>query len=225
VTTPLGPLEEWISQVQARLDQQAAAIDGLHGQISELRQQISDLDRRLTKIFTLLDDQVAGRQSEEGMLHHTYAREYVSLVEQQILALAVAVFRAFPDATPAEKANFVAFACSALFGAEEAAGSKFIDALSPGLPDGVFALARQICEQAHVLRSKVTRGRPQRWSFDFVPGAPLDPETQLPWAGSAEGGGVAFVVAPAYVVESGALLAKQRVFTVPGQDIQAVAGR
>ena len=215
MVTPLGPLEEWISQVQARLDEQAATIDGLGGQISELRQQASDLDRRLTKILALIDDQMGGGQSEEGMLHHTYAREYESLVEQQILALAVAVFRAFPDASPAERAEFVAFTCSALFGAQEVARSKFIDALSPELPEAVFVLARQICERARELRSKVAQGRPQRWSFDFIPGALLDSETQVPWAGSAEGGCVAFVVAPAYVVESGALLAKQRVFTIP----------
>lgn len=220
---PLDPLEDWISQAQAQLDQQAAAINDLGGQVSELRRQVGDLDQRLTKLLALLDDKLASGQSEEGMLHHTYAREYVSLVEQRVLALAVAVFRAFPEASPAEKAEFVAFTCSALFGAQEVAESKFIDALSPVLPEEVFRLAREICAQARELRAKVARGRQQRWSFDFIRGVPLDPETQLPWTGSAEDGGVAFVVAPAYMVETGTLLAKQWVFTVQRPDVQAAA--
>jgi hypothetical protein len=223
VVTPLDPLAGWISQAQAQLDAQAAAIDDLGGQVSELRRQMSELDRRLTKILALLDDKLGNGQSEEGMLHHTYAREFVSLVEQQVLALAVAVFRGFPDASPAEKAEFVAFTCTALFGAPEVAESSLIEALSPDLPEAVFRLARQICAQARDLRGRIARGRQQRWSFDFVPGAPLDPELQRPWAGSAEEGGVAFVVAPAYVVEAETLLAKQWVFTVPRRDIPAAA--
>lgn len=221
MVAPLGPLAGWISQAQAQLDAQAAAIDGLGGQVSELRRQVAELDRRLTKILALLDDKLGGGQSEEEMLHHAYAQEYVSLVEQQVLALAVAVFRAFPDASPAEKAEFVALTCTALFGAPEVAESNFIDELSPDLPEAVFQLARQICTQARDLRGKAGLSRQQRWSFDFVPGAPLDWESQLPWAGSAEDGRVAFVVAPAYVVEAGTLLARQWVFTMPQEDVSA----
>lgn len=222
MVAPLGPLASWISQAQAQLDAQAAAIDKIGGQVSGLRRQVAELDRRLTKILALLDDKLGGGQSEEAMLHHTYAQEFVSLVEQQVLALAVAVFRAFPDASPAEKAEFVALTCTALFGAPEVTESTFIDALSPDLPEEVFRLARQICAQARDLRDKAAGSRQQRWSFDFAPGAPLDPESQLPWAGSADDGSVAFVVAPAYVVEDGTLLAKQWVFTIPRRDASAV---
>jgi uncharacterized protein YicC (UPF0701 family) len=213
---PLGPLADWISRAQAQLDAQSTAIDDLRGQLSEARQEAADLDRRLTKILALLDDKLAGGQSEEGMQHHAYAQQYVSLVEQQILALAVAVFRAFPDAPPSEKAEFVAFTCKQLFGAAEVAESDFIDALLPDLPEEVFRLARQICVLARDLRGKAAQGRRQRWSFDFAPGAPINPGTQLPWPGSAPNGVVTFVVAPAYVVEAGTLLARQWVFTAPG---------
>lgn len=225
MVAPLDPLAAWLSEVQTRLDAHAATIDDLGGQVSNLRQQVAELDRRLTKILALLDDKLGGGQSEEGMLHHAYAQEYVSLVEQQVLALAVAVFRAFPGASPAEKAEFVALTCTALFGAREVAESSFIDDLSPDLPGEVFRLARQICGQARDLRDKAAQSRQQRWSFDFVPGAPLDPESQRPWAGSAEDGRVAFVVAPAYVVEAGTLLARQWVFTVPPEDVALASMR
>ena len=238
----LKPLEDWIAWVQARIQAQSEAIDLIGRQVAdavselaavksqlaetwaapapssgadELKRQMDDLDRRLNKILALLDTKMGGGQSEQGMAHHAYAGEYVTLVEQRVHALAVGVFRAFSGVTPQDKAQFVAYVCYALFATEEVREQELIELLPIEVPDSVIGQARDICAQARALRDKAAESRNQRWGFDFTPEAAIDDEWQRPWVGSVDDGVAAFVVAPAYLVDSDTLLAKQWVFTVP----------
>jgi hypothetical protein len=236
------PLEDWIAWVQAKIHSQAEAINLMGRQVAdarrelaataaqlaetrvtpqssgdpdELKHQMDNLDRRLNKILALLDTRLGGGQSEEGMAHHAYVEEYVTLVEQQVHALAVGIFRACSGVTPRDKAQFVAYVCDALFATAEVREQEFIEALPAELPDSVIRQARDTCAQARALRVKAAESRHQRWSFDFTPAAAIDDEWQQPWVGSVDDGIVAFVVAPAYLVDSDTLLSKQWVFTVP----------
>lgn len=232
-------LEEWMSWAEELITAQAAAIDELRRQSSEiyreltvvkselhetralaekpppgsddLQHRMNHLDQRLNKILALFDDKLGGGQSEQGMLHHSYVKEYVSLVEQQILSLTVGIFRSI---SPRDKARFVAFVCDALFGSSEVHEQELMDALPRGASRSAIQSAREICANARTLRDKVARGRPQRWDFDYTAQAEIDPDWQEPWAGSVDDGVVDFVVAPAYVVDSDTLLAKQWVFIV-----------
>jgi hypothetical protein len=179
------------------------------------------LDQRLNKVLALFDDKLGGGQTEEGMLHHSYAKEYLSLVEQQIGSLAVDVFSFFPGCSPRDKAWFISAVCRALFGSPEVRGQEVMAALPGAVPPSVAQHVGDICAEAQALREKVAQGRSQVWDFDHTPGGEVDPDRQTLWVGSVADGVVDFVVAPAYVVDSDKLLEKQRVFTVPRPDSAA----
>jgi hypothetical protein len=189
----------------------------------ELDQRMNELDGRLNKVLALVNDNLGGGQSEQDILHHTHASEYVSLVEQRVLSLMLDVFRD-SLATPQDKAKFVASACAALFGSREVREEDLISSMGPGLPAPAIERAREICAQVRALRTKIDDGRPQSWRFECTQGIGIDPDWQEPWAGSVADGVVDFVVAPAYVVDSDTLLAKQWVFTVPRADGSTKSG-
>jgi hypothetical protein len=229
-------LEEWIAWVSAQIGRLTAEVDRLTSQATEIHRELSgfvvdfrkvrnlpregadlrrcidELDQRLNNVLDLVEQQISGHgPTEQAMLHHDYAAEYLALVEQKILALALDVLDE-RIATPLEKAEFVAFMCLQLFGEPEVREDRMLGHLRPDRAGTLAGRIQDICAQARELREKAARGRPQRWDFTCVRGAPPDAERQEPWPGSAEEGVVDFVVAPAYVVDSDTLLKKQRVY-------------
>lgn len=239
-------LEAWILWAEEQITAQAVAIDELRRNSSEayrelaavkselsetraltqkplsgvddLQHRMDHLDQRLNKILALFDEKMGGGQTEEGMLHYSHAKEYLSLVEQQIGSLAVEIFYAFPRSSPRDKACFIASVCYALFGSAEVDEQEVMAVLPDAVSPAAAQRAREICAEAQALRDKVAQSRSQSWDFDYTPQSDIDPDRQVLWVGSVEDGAVDFVVAPAYVVDSGRLIEKQRVFTVPRDD-------
>jgi hypothetical protein len=221
------PIEESLAWLQEQVVSHAAIIEAMQAELGNLQalirepsrstadieHRMSELDHRLNKVLALFDSARGGGRSEQGMLHHSYVKEYDSLVEQQVLSLMRGVYQGTPGVTPRDKALFVAQICHALFGAPRVQEQEMIDAL----PEDAAEQARDICARARRLRDKAVQGRAQYWDWNFSPGSDIDPDVQEPWAGS-HGELVDFVVAPAYVVDSGTRLGKQRVFTVPRPD-------
>ena len=117
-------------------------------------------------------------------------------------------------ASPRDRAQFVAAVCRGLFGDAEIDERRLLRMLPEDASQDACLRMHGICEQARSLRAKVAHGRPQRWEFGDVPGAPVDAERQELWPGSDPGGVVEFVVVPAYMVDTDTLLRRQRVFTV-----------
>jgi hypothetical protein len=234
-------IEEWMSAVWAALAQQRSAVEQLarksqdtseelaalgssladgrrsaqafRDTAAELRQRMDDLDRRLNKILAIVEEKIGGGQTEQGMQHHDYVGEYVTLVEQKITGLALEVLPDGAGATPREKAVFVAKVCAALFQGPVILEQQLIDSLSPAVSEEAVQRVREICADAADLRTKVTRGRPQHWDFVCSPGVPVDAKRQEPWTGADREGLIEFVVAPAYRVDSDTMLCKQKVFT------------
>jgi len=234
------PIDNWLSWAEDQIARHSAEIDHLKRQSAEVNAQLAivrselqatvalakgpaetaelkhrmrELDQRLNKILALVNDRLGGGQNEQGMLHHSHAQEYVSLVEQHVMSLMRQVLQG-EDATPMEKAGFVALVCAALFDSPQVRQEDLIRNLGPNAPASTVDHARDICTRARALRGKVADGRRQRWRFDFTYGVGLDAAWQEPWAGSFPDGLVDFVVCPAYVVDSDTLLVKQRVFTI-----------
>lgn len=235
-------LEDWMSWVAAELGNQSTLIDQLRRQSAEisrelsalksefyeeqlsarslprdsadLRQRVDDLDRRLNDVLALFEKHFGGGQTEQGMLHHDYAAEYMELVEQRILALTLEILSDGPHASPRDKAEFVAAVCFDLFGTSEVREQHLLERLPERVSPSVIRRAQKICADARSLREKVADGRPQHWEFGYKAGVRIDEERQEPWPGSYDGGVVEFVVVPAYVVDSDTLLKKQRVFMI-----------
>jgi hypothetical protein len=238
---PGTSLEEWMSSVAAELTRQRTDIDQLGRQSAEIREEISalkssssesrlfakslrgdsadlkqrmdDLDRRLNKLLALFEKHFGGGQTEQGIQHHDYAAEYLALVEQKIVGLAHDVLRGGIQATPREKAEFVATVCAGLFGTPEVPEQRLIRLLPEAAPAQAIQRMGEICAEARGLRAKVANGRPQHWEFECEVGVPVREDWQEPWAGTTPGGMVEFVVVPAYFVDSSVLLQKQKVFT------------
>jgi hypothetical protein len=215
--TQLGRQSAEISQELSALNSSLAEsrlmAQGMRGDAADLRQRLDDLDRRLNNILALFETRLGGGQTEQGMQHHDYAQQYIALVEQKIMSLALDTVPGGAHATPREKAEFVALMCADLFGAAEIAEQQLIGRLPESAAASVLHRIRDICAEARTLRAKIAQGRPQRWEFNCELGVPVNAEWQEPWTGAAYDGMVEFVVAPAYVVDSGTLLMKQRVFT------------
>jgi hypothetical protein len=207
-----------LAAVRAGLNETQALIQKPLSSMDDIQRRMDYLDQRLNKILALFDDKLGGGQTEEGMLHHSHAKEYLSLVEQQIGSLAVDVFYFFPRSSPRDKAWFIASVCHALFGSPEVRGQEVMAALPGAVPSSVTRHVGDICAEAQALREKVALSRSQVWDFDHTPGSDVDPDRQTLWVGSVADGVVDFVVAPAYVVDSNKLLEKQWVFTVPRPD-------
>lgn len=237
----LVALEQWMSQVTAEFESLTAEVDQLRRKSSELdhhlsaltrafneerrwvrslpreaadfRQRVAELDERLNNVLAMFDTHVGGDgPGEQGMLHYDYSTEFMALVEQQILGLALDAL-ADRQAAPRDKAEFVAIVCSELFGHPDVEEQRLIERLKQDYPLLKARRAQDICAVARELREKAAKGRPQRWDFNYVRGAPIDQERQEMWPGSAAKGVVDFIVSPAYVVDSDTLLKKQRVFT------------
>jgi hypothetical protein len=185
---------------------------------ADLVGRIDDIDHRLNKVLALFTERLGGGQTEEGMLHHAHAGEFVSLIEQGILPLTRDYFQVVPGGSARGKAEFASYVCHALFAGPEVQEEQLVDGLTRDSAAAAASRARQLCADARTLRDKAATGRPQRWEFGCTEGAPLDPDWQLAWTGSDEDGVVAFVVAPAYVVDAETVLEKQRVFTVAAAD-------
>jgi len=234
-------LEEWMSRVATDFRGLAADVDELRRQSAEIRQELStiitafnderhwvrslpresadfrqrleELDQRLNNVLDLFEKHFGGSgQTEQAMLHHEYAAEYLALVEQKILALALDVLADGP-ALPRDKAALVAAVCLDLFGYPEIQEQRLMDRLQHNRSVNVTRRIEEICSDARLLRQKASLGRQQRWDFGYTRGLPVDEERQEMWPGSVDGGLVDFVVAPAYLVDSDTLLKKQRVFT------------
>lgn len=215
VSQEVSALRSELQQVRA---QAKASAEGPAG----LRDQMADIDRRLNKILALVNDKLGGGQTEEGMLHHTYAKEYVSFVEQKLGLLTAHFFRVFPG-SPQDKAQFVATLCEYLFAHPEVHEDELVDGLQgdvddPQVQQALIQQARDLCAQARALRGKAAVGRRQHWEFGCTPGNALNADWQEPWRGSDHEGVVAFVVAPAYIVDDRTPLTKQWVFVVGGQE-------
>ena len=244
------PLADWMSWVDAELRNQSTAIDRLRRQSAQtseelaalksafyeqlsansaqrdeadLRERMDNLDQRLNDILALFEKHFGGGQTEKGMLHHDYAAEYIALVEQRILALALEILPDSPHATPRDKAIFIAAVCFDLFGTPEVRERQLLDRLPKGISPAVIQRAQKVCADARLLREKAADGRPQCWEFGYTAGARIDDDRQEPWPGSCDGGVVEFVVAPAYVVDSDTLLRKQWVFMIGGDGGQTPA--
>lgn len=211
-----------LRDVQALVREPARDAADIERRMGESGRRLDELDRRLNKVLALLGDARGGGQSEQGMLHYSYVREYDSLVEQQVLSLAVGVYQGRPGVTARDKALFVARVCGALFGSPQVREQEVVDGLPAGVSAGVIQQAREVCATARALRQKIVQGRPRHWDWEYIPEAEIDPDRQEPWAGSL-GEIVDFVVAPAYVVDSDTRLGKQRVFTVARADGDATA--
>lgn len=237
---PAIPLEEWMSFITAELTRQQAVMQQLSIQLAELshevpvlrsaltesrlsaqtlrsasvelRQRMDDLDRRLNKVLALIEENFGGGQTEQAMQHHDYVDEYVALVEQKVVGLALEILPDGTQATAREKAEFVAEVCAGLFGAPQVIDEQLIGLLPVAAAEEAIQRMREICACARALRAKVTQGRPQRWEFGYEP-APVDSQWQEPWTGAARDGVVEFVVTPAYFVDTNTLLHKQKVFT------------
>jgi hypothetical protein len=235
-------LEEWMSFVTDELARQRAVIKELSNQSAEIsrallalksslaesrqfaralggdsadqRQRMADLDRRLNNILALIERNFSGGQTEQAMQHHDYATEYVVLVEQKIIGLALDILPGGADATPREKAEFVAAVCADLFGALEVTEQQLLGRLPEAAPARAIERMREICAEARALRAKVAHGRPQRWEFSCETDVPINEDWQELWTGAPLGGVIEFVVAPAYFVDSDTLLMKQKVFTI-----------
>jgi hypothetical protein len=218
----LAAVSQEVSALRSELQQvRALAKTKAEGPVG-LRDQMADMDRRLNKILALVNDKLGGGQTEEAMMHHTYAKEYVSFVEQKIGLLTVNFFRAFA-VSPQEKAQFVATLCEYLFAHQDVHEDELVGALQRDVDDlqlrrALVQQARDLCAQARALRGKAAVGRRQRWEFSFTPGDALNAEWQEPWRGSDHEGVAAFVVAPAYMVDDRTPLAKQWVFIVGQQE-------
>jgi hypothetical protein len=209
-----------MAKAQAELRKTRALAQQLQPGVADVVKRIDGIDHRLNKVLALFTERLGGGQTEEGMAHHSYAGEFVSLIEQGILGLTRDLFQAVPGGSVRHKAEFASYVCQVLFAAPEVEEQRLVDGLHQEGAQAAVPRARQLCADARKLRGKAATGRPQRWEFDYTKGEPLDPDRQLAWTGSDEDGVVAFVVAPAYIVDADTVLEKQRVFTVPAADLE-----
>jgi hypothetical protein len=206
-------ISEQISALMSSVNESRLSANGLRGDSADLKQRMDDLDRRLNKLLALFEKHFGGGQTEQGMQHHDYAAEYLALVEQKIVGLALDILPGGTQATPREKAEFVAAVCRGLFRTPEVQEQQLIDLVPETAPAQAIRRVREICAEARDLRAKVANGRPQRWEFDCEVGAPIREDWQEPWPGATPGGTIEFVVVPAYFVDSSMPLRKQKVFT------------
>jgi hypothetical protein len=213
-----------LTAAQAELQETRALAQQPQPGAAALVHRIEDIDHRLNKVLALFTERLGGGQTEEGMLHHAHASEFVSLIEQGILALTRDYFQAVSGGSARNKAEFASHVCQALFADPEVQEHRLVDGLCQDGAAAAAPRARQLCADARTLRGNAAKGRPQRWEFRCTEGAPLNPDKQLAWTGSDEDGVVAFVVAPAYVVDADTVLEKQRVFTVPATELAGQIG-
>ena len=204
-----GEVRSEIAALRAMNDDTKQQMLSLLRGSDDLQVRMNGLDERLDSVLAMVNSRFdVDSQTEQGMLHHEYAKQYLSLVEQKAVAIARDIYT-----TPFDKAGFIAALCRDLFETTEVREQDLMHRLPYGVPSQTVHRAREICADARSLRDKIAGSRDQRWDFSFARGAEVDATWQEIWPGSELDGVIDFVVAPAYVVDHGARLTKQRVFT------------
>jgi hypothetical protein len=244
VAVTLHRLSSEVSELKAANSRLADDFDRLASQAglseSEIRSVLepvfSGLDRRIANVDGRLDDLLAQRdnqqrddqqsgdkRSEDDMAHYDYATKFQALVEQSVIGL---VRDTGQQQRPRfhRKAEQVADVCRSLFGEAPPDPKRIQAILEPGahLRPQIPARIADTCAAAVALRTKITRGRSQRWVFDAQPNVPVDPGRQEVWTGCPPEGLVLFVVVPAYVVDVDTWLSKQIVFTAASDDMRGL---
>jgi hypothetical protein len=190
-----------------------------------LTAQMSVLSRRFGEILETLDSLSAAvaarstgasdRQTQEGIAHHSYVQEYQVIRDSSVRGLLQHTrTRDGRELDGRERARFVAELCAELFGPTHVSANQILNRLAAHY-DVADAERRipSLCEDVRTLRDKVARGRPHRWDFTCNAGALVNPDWQEEWPHAQQGDVIEFVVAPAYVIDDGAVLVSQLVFT------------
>jgi len=189
----------------------ATPLEQLIGELARKQHEhevwLSNLSQRLTSDRLSSDQLTAGEYLE----HVEISARYRHLIGQRLLDLAAA------PAAPGALAEARVRAClaRALFDPESIAAG-FVRAQDALRRDGVPVpadLFQSLWDEAEeIRRDAAATGHHCRWLFDAEPGVPVDPSSQEVCEGCAAGDPVAFVLAPAYVVD-GRIHVKQLIFT------------
>jgi hypothetical protein len=202
------------------------ALRSLTAQMNTLSHRFNEILERLDSLSASAAAQSSGasqRQTQEGIAHHTYVEEYQVIRDSTVRGLLQHTrSRDGRELNGRERAQFTARLCDDLFGADHVSANQILNRLAAHYE--VADAERRIpalCEEVRALRDKVSRGRPHRWQFTCDLGAPVNPNWQEEWPHARQGGVIEFVVAPAYVVDDGAVLVPQLVFTARAEPAPA----
>lgn len=187
----------------------------------ELLQAVARVDRLERRFAAMLAAQIRQRgdlPSNAHAEHEIIARDYQTLVEHRLAALARTSVRISPRGPAYQPAHlwYLGELTQALFQEPPVAGQ--IEAALHLDEAGRNALAtpiERVLAEAKALWQRAERtGLPFRWDFDLLPGTELDPGRQAAWLSCDPCLPVQYVIAPAYIVER-QVFGLQRVLTGP----------
>lgn len=213
-----NPDREAVERRRLDLERQVSELsDELHHTLS----RVDRLERRLSAALAAFTRQQPAMASDEHAEQHDIAREYMSLLEQRLNALArlastCSTLRVPAHGRMAPHLWFLSLITTALFGQRPQA-NVLRDTLQPRRwKEREFApRADQALTNAQNLweRAEAT-GIPFAWDFTFTAGQTLDLSRQEPWPSCQVGMPGQFVVSPAYSAQ-GRVYVRQRLCTGP----------
>lgn len=212
-------------RLQHQLDIGRQRLSAVERDSRDLRQDLRRAVERVEKLEKRLAAMLAAQTRQRGDLpsnahaeHHVIARDFQTLVEHRLAALARA---ATPVGLhrPAYRPDhlwFLGQLTQALF--QEPPTVEHLKAalhLETAGWNGLATRIERAAAEARTLWQRSERtGLPFRWDFDLLPGAGLDPRRQAPWPSCDPCLPGQYVIAPGYVVER-EVYGLQRVLTGP----------